>query len=424
MQLREHQIEAVSKGTAILKEYGLLFLVAQMRTGKSIMSMAIAKELSPKKVLFVSPLKAHSSINKDYQQYKPGFDMFLINYESLHKVETGVWDVIIFDESHKLGAFPVPAKCAQEAKRIANNVPIIYCSGTVSAESYCQLFHQMWVSSSSPFAIYPNFYKWANDGFVNKKKKYIYNREMIDWSFGNREMIDNHTKHLFVTCTQEEANFSCPVIDQVVKIKMLPQTYYLAKKLIQDRVYTGKSGETVLADTAVKLQIKLQQIYTGTVLCESGDSICFDHSKAKWIKENMVGKKIAIYYLFKEELAMLQYNFGYERLTEDPEEFRDISNKIFVSQVQSGSQGVNLATADYLIMMNIPFSNLLYHQVRARIQDQKREKDAVVIWLFAEGGIEEKVWSAVQNKQSYILSYFKRDYGIRSSIKAESNESS
>lgn len=419
MELRPHQIEPVSKGTAILQKYGLLFLVAQMRTGKSIMSMAVARSLSPSRVLFVSPLKAHSSIKSDYDKFSPGFEMYLINYESLHKVEAGEWDVIIFDESHKTGAFPVPSKCAIEARRIAKGKPVIYCSGTVSAESYCQLFHQLWISSFSPFREYANFYKWANDGYVIKKKKYIYNREMIDWSHGNKDIIDNKIKHLFVTCTQEEASFDCPVIDEVVKIKMKPQTYYLAEKLVKNKIFTGKNGEVVLADTAVKLQIKLQQVYTGTVIFEDGDGIAFDHSKALWIKENMAGRKIAIYYLFKEELAMLQWNFGTDNLTDDPVLFRDSKDKIFVSQIQSGSQGVNLATADCLIMLNIPFSNLLYHQVRARIQDQKRTKEAKVIWLFAEGGIEEKVWQAVQNKQSYVLSYFKRDYGIRSIHKEE-----
>ncbi len=75
-------------------------------------------------------------------------------------------------------------------------------------------------------------------------------------------------------------------------------------------------------------------------------------------------------------------------------------------------EGINLSTADALIMLNIDFSAVSYWQARARMQNKDREEASKVYWLFAEGGIEEKIYKAVKDKKDYTLSYFKNDYGI------------
>jgi hypothetical protein len=65
-------------------------------------------------------------------------------------------------------------------------------------------------------------------------------------------------------------------------------------------------------------------------------------------------------------------------------------------------------------MLNIDFSALSYWQTRARLQSQERTKDAIVYWLFAENGIEPKIYAAVSKKKDYTLSYFKKEYQIKS----------
>ncbi len=109
---------------------------------------------------------------------------------------------------------------------------------------------------------------------------------------------------------------------------------------------------------------------------------------------------------------MLLWAFGIDRLTSSPEEFNSCTDKVFVSQIQSGSMGVNLSTADYLIFYNIHFSNLQYWQARARIQDKNRTKEAKILWVFSENGIEEKILKTVQGKHDYVLSYFRKDFEI------------
>ena len=68
-------------------------------------------------------------------------------------------------------------------------------------------------------------------------------------------------------------------------------------------------------------------------------------------------------------------------------------------------------------MFNIDYSAVSYFQARARLQTKERKEAAKVYWLFAVGGIEEKIYKAVANKKDYTLSYFRRDFRERNTNK-------
>jgi hypothetical protein len=46
------------------------------------------------------------------------------------------------------------------------------------------------------------------------------------------------------------------------------------------------------------------------------------------------------------------------------------------------------------------------------MQSKDREEPCKVIWLFSDGGIEERVYKMVKQKKDYTLSYFKQDFEI------------
>ncbi len=224
-------------------------------------------------------------------------------------------------------------------------------------------------------------------------------------------------KHLFLSYTQEAAGFTQFVQEEVLTVKMRPSTYFLASKLRARRLYIGKNGDDVIADTEVKLMGKLHQIYSGTVLTETGEIMCFDDTKARYIKQKFDGRKIAIFYKFRGELEMLRWVFQ-TMITESPEEFNQRQDLVFVSQIQSGREGINLSTADALVMFNIDFSHVSYIQARARLQTLQREAAANLYWIFSEDGIETKIYDRVIAKQDYNTSYFKKDYNIQPIKKA------
>lgn len=100
MQLRDYQVELSKKGCAILQEKGIVYLAMQVRTGKSLTALEIARLYGAKNVLFLTKKKAISSIQGDYEALAPGYNLVVINNESLHKAE-GVFDLVVNDEHHR-----------------------------------------------------------------------------------------------------------------------------------------------------------------------------------------------------------------------------------------------------------------------------------------------------------------------------------
>lgn len=101
MKLYPHQEIAVSKGSEILKQYHLLYLAGEVRTGKTFTSLSIANNLNYSNVLVVTRKKAISSIEKDIATLSPAYQSTVINYESVHKLtDPKSFDLVILDEVH------------------------------------------------------------------------------------------------------------------------------------------------------------------------------------------------------------------------------------------------------------------------------------------------------------------------------------
>jgi hypothetical protein len=93
-----------------------------------------------------------------------------------------------------------------------------------------------------------------------------------------------------------------------------------------------------------------------------------------------------------------------------PEEFATSDSLVFISQIQSGREGINLSTAEALIFLNIDFSYLSYEQGKNRLQSKDRVMAAKVYWIFSDGGIEQKIYERVQNKSDYTTAHYRKDY--------------
>lgn len=400
--LRPEQIDLSDKAVKILDNYNIACFAMEVRTGKTLLSLETARKFGATNVLFVTKLKAMSSIEADNHLLNPGFILNVINYESLHKIDDMNFDFVIVDEVHKCGAYPKAGKQQKQVRLLIKDKPCILMSGTFTPESFSQIFHILQVSNRSPFSEYKSFYKWAND-YVTLKHKFMYGRQINDYSEADHVRIKEKTDHLFLSLTQIEAGFNQEITERIFTVEMKPETYNLAKRLKKDRVITGKSG-TLLADTEVKLMNKLHQLYSGTVKLEDGNAITIDDSKVNFIKSNFGSSKIAILYKFVEEGELLRKVF--KNNTSSPELFNSNNNDVFIGQIQSFREGVNLSSADYLIMYNIDYSAVSYFQARARMQAKDRTKPALVYWIFAKNSIDFHIYSMVKEKKNFTLSHF------------------
>lgn len=406
IQLRDYQKSIVEKATNVINMSGFVYLAMEVRTGKTLTSLSIASNLKAKKVLFVTKKKAISSIEKDYELLEPSFYLHTINYESLHKVSYDLnWDVIILDEAHSMGAFPKPSKRARDVKMriIKSRADVILLSGTPTPESYSQMYHQVYGIPNNPFKYYASFYKFAH-AHVRITERIINSLRIRDYSNGLPSIMDS-MKPYMIAYSQKEAGFKVKTSEKVLEVEMEKTTYKLAKDLKKHLVIEGKR-EVVLADTPVKLMMKLHQLYSGTIKFESGNAEVLDYSKARFIRKHFYKAKVGIFYKFKAELKALKEVYG-DDLTTELDEFNN-THKSIALQIVSGREGISLRQAKCLVYYNIDFSATSYWQSRDRMTTKDRVENDVY-WIFSKGGIEKKIYKAVTNKKDYTLSHFKKD---------------
>jgi hypothetical protein len=406
ISLRDYQENIAEMAVDIINQHGFVYLAMEVRTGKTLTSLSICDRLdNVQNVLFITKKKAIKSITEDSDKLCPNYVLFIQNYESLHKLPNEKWDVIICDEAHTLGAFPKPSIRAKAVHDLIhkNKSRVILLSGTPTPESYSQMYHQVYGIPNNPFKHYKNFYRWCDD-YVKVITKPINGNPIKDYSAASTKVLDVMAKYT-ISYTQQQAGFIVKTTEEIMYVDMEDKTLELISKLKKDLVIEGRS-ETILADTSVKLMQKLHQLYSGTVKFESGNSMVLDYSKAKFIKEQFDGKKIAIFYKFREELNALEEVFG-DDLTTDLGVFED-TDKHIALQIVSGREGISLKQAECLVYYNIDFSATSYWQSRDRMTTKDRLENKVY-WIFSHGGIEKLIYKAVSKKRDYTINHFKKD---------------
>jgi hypothetical protein len=404
--LRSYQIDIAERGLNILKKHNILYLAMAVRTGKSSTSMEVANRFGAKRVLFLTKKKAIGSVLEDYKEFGHTYHIDVINDESMHKLPSNDYDLVIHDEHHRFGAFPKPGLYTKMFKKMFGHLPMIFLSGTPCPESYSQMYHQFWVSDYSPFREYKNFYRWADD-YVNKFDRVINGFKVTEYSNGKEIEIMSKLAYLMISHTQQQSGFETSIEEEVLYVDMSEKTKMIVKKLERDLVVEGRE-EVILADTPVKLMQKVHQLCSGTVKFESGNSMVIDTTKAEFIRSRFATNRLGIFYKFKAELKALKQVYG-DQLTESLEEFDAGKCQVIALQIVSGREGISLKNADYVVFYNIDFSATSYFQAKDRMTTMERKFNKVY-WIFSSGGIEDKIYKAVKSKRSYTLNIFKKDY--------------
>lgn len=391
----------------MLRDFRICAFVGEMRVGKTLTALEVASLLDCKKVLFATKKKAISSIEDDFSKMNYKYNLVVINYESLHKVDTSNIDMLIADESHGFSSFPKPSKRAKDLKEILKKSPeafTLLLSGTFSPESYSQVYHQFWISPYSPFSNFASFYKWSHE-YVDIRKKRIGQFFVNDYSHAITSKIDKALEGRILSFTQKQAGFVSEVEEHIHTVPSCNKTMTLIKNLKKHKIIEG-TNDVIIADTGAKMQQKLHQLFSGTIKLDSGIRMVLNNNKATYIKEHFKGKRLAIIYKFVAEGKAIKDTLG-NTVTNDLAEFHSSDKLHFMGQVASTKEGTNLSAADILVMYNIDFSATAYFQARARLSTIERPKTDVH-WIFTENGIEFDIYNTVKNKKDYTLSYFKK----------------
>ena len=149
---------------------------------------------------------------------------------------------------------------------------------------------------------------------------------------------------------------------------------------------------------------KIHQLESGTIKFESGNSMILDESKAYFIRDYFKGKKLAIFYYYKEEELLLRIAFPNH--TSDIEEFNN-SDKHYIGQQYSSAMGINLSSADCLVFYNFGFSGTNYLQSIDRLTTISR-KENDVYFVYGKGSLTEKIHNVVKQKKNFTEAQFNK----------------
>lgn len=411
----DHQVSIAKDAVEIIKDNMIVYLAMEERTGKSLTSLLMAEQLDVQRVLIITKKKAlsgwtellesaHSMLTKTYA---------VVNYHQAWKLGDAQYDLIILDESHNyLSSYPKigasssqlaelrkqgkPNKSIYDAvKKLCCKKPICYVSATPYAQGPQLLFHQLALSSWSPWRSYANFYNW----FRAYGKPYtvkLQGREVTQYDRCDTELVTNMTKHLFITETRGELGFEHEPEDVLHYITLSSATRLVYNELLEDQMaFFPGTTEPLICDTTMKLRTSLHMLEGGVAKMDKQYLVLDNQEKIDYIKEHFHDSAdLVIMYNYIAEKTKLEEHFEHARIL----------------QATSYAEGVDLSMHKNLVIYSQDFSTARHTQRRARQCNLNRDKPINVHFLLVKKAISEQVYKTVSlNKKNFVDSVFLRE---------------
>lgn len=196
--------------------------------------------------------------------------------------------------------------------------------------------------------------------------------------------------------TRAEAGHKFDAVDKLhhIPLNKLQQDIYDALDL--DGMYEVTNDHTILADTAGKLLQKQHQIAGGFVnavndLNESETKVFeVDSDKILYILKHFNPDETIILAFYIPEQEYLASIFPH------------------VGSITKNSDGVDYSHFKNMVIYSMGFPASTYEQVRGRQLNFIKRKEEVIIH-FLISGVDEYVYKAVSNKQSFTAEWYKRN---------------
>ena len=399
MQPRPHQLSLAASCVERLVDFGLVYLAAEERTGKTLASLVAARDYlvltnKPKSILVITKAKAQSGWADTLEKYHPGMQVSITSYHSAYKHDGGDFELVILDESHStLSAYPKPGKIQQQLRKLCKGKPIIYLSATPYAQGYSQLYHQLQVSSHSPFRSYNNFYSWHHS-YGKPYTIKIMGNDVCQYDRVLEDEVSAAVSHLFITATRAELGFEHEPTDNVHYVELDKDTRAAYNQLLEHKLIEFSSAGMVVCDNVSRLRTVLHQLEGGTVKNGDVGYVLANREKADYIlKQFGDSKDLVIMYNYKAELTKLEAIF----------------KRALLLQATSYAEGVDLSMYKHLVIYSQDFSTARHTQRRARQANMDRREAITVHFLLVKKALSEQVYKTVSvNKRNYVDSLFEK----------------
>lgn len=417
----EYQNELSDLGLEILKEHGIVYYAMEERTGKSYTGLLVVEKSLAKCAVIVTKRKAFGSV-KDEEGWANLLDKaplakeyILRTYGTVKPADFDKADIVILDEAHNyISGYPKPSSTWKKLRPYMQGKAIIYMSATPHAQGLQLMYHQLALSSWSPWKGYSNFYNW----FRQYGRPYTikaHGREVNQYDKVQDELIHSCIDHLFITKTRKELGFGQEPEDVVHYIDLSEDTKKLYNNFIEDKIMFVKE-QMVMGDTVMKFRTSLHMLEGGTMKFTSARPILgADLVNKEKIKDVVLHHSYfvldndeKIQYILKHwgdnDNVVIMYNFIGEKI-----KLEKVFKKAKVRQATSYSEGVDFSDIEHMVIYSQDYSTARHTQRRARQANKERSIPIRVHFLLIKKAISEQVYKTVSvNKSNYVDSRFER----------------
>ena len=427
-------LDAFEKGKAVA-------LLADMGTGKSMMTIAITGTLEAekdvKKMLVVCPKSIVGVWEDEFRKFADyryaltvldgtmekkrsafnymqgaALQIIVVNYESCWRLETEItkWkpDLIVCDESSKIKTPSASqSKALHRLGRLSNYNIIL--TGTPITGSPLDIFSQ---------------YKFLDDSIFGTSFYLFRNRYAILGGYQNRMIVGyRHLDELVEKVHSiafrikiEDAVDLPPFIDETRAITLEPKAQSLYRMLEQDCYAELANGEVTARNVLTQL-LRLAQCTGGFIRDDiKGEAQQVSGAKLDALEDIIdtcldEEKKVVVFARFVPEIeaiaAMLKkkkigYALIYGATTDRADQVKkfqeDPEVKVFIGQLQTTGMGLTLTAANVAVFYSLDFSYANYEQSRARIHRIGQKQKCLYIHLVGKGTVDEKILNALKHK--------------------------
>ena len=440
-KLFKHQQDAYDFALDAFEKGKAVALLADMGTGKSMMTIAITGTLEAdkgvKKMLVVCPKSIVGVWEDEFRKFADyryaltvldgtmekkrasfnymqgaALQIIVVNYESCWRLEAEItkWkpDLIVCDESSKI---KTPSASQSKAlHRLGRQSKYnIILTGTPITGSPLDIFSQ---------------YKFLDDSIFGTSFYLFRNRYAILGGYQNRMIVGyRHLDELVEKVHSiafrikiEDAVDLPPFIDETRAITLEPKAQSLYRMLEQDCYAELANGEVTARNVLTQL-LRLAQCTGGFIRDDikgeaqqvSGAKLdalediidtCLDEEKKVVVFARFVPEIEAIAAMLKKKKIGYAQIYGattdradqVKKFQEDPE------IKVFIGQLQTTGMGLTLTAANVAVFYSLDFSYANYEQSRARIHRIGQKQKCLYIHLVGKGTVDEKILNALKHK--------------------------
>lgn len=388
------------------------------------------------------------------------YDYVIMNYEmirqdmdillQLQKQGAFNFDLVIFDEAHKMKnrAAKLSLACAKVTKAIPYK---FFLSGTPLMNKPEEIYGLFQVASPKVFGKYTAFQK--------RYMKHAYNGKFSEMvGYQNLDELRDKFSHYFLRRTNKEVEMDLPDMSEKNEyVEMTPFQKKLDKELQEYASHANDRVMKLRAQGATKEELeKVSGASKGAfmnriALADAPELFTMSTSKAvkgkygklvdettgamkspkldrlieivEELHEN--GEKVVIFTQFKR-MAQIIYRELKKKLNTNviayygglSQDDRDKRLKWFKTRkdcpifvaTESGSTGLNLQVAKYLINFDLPWTPAIWEQRKGRIRRLGSEFSRVkIINLILEGSIDETMYATLEKKQDIFNALVEND---------------